>query len=137
MVDTWRSSLLVVARRGCTSCRHSAARRREGLRPFVSPCYRAERLVVRFGTGEYAILEDAFSSSLDTTRWIPLGIPRPSVASRGGVMALYPRADFEWESGVLSRRLVDVRENLSIEATIHARFADPSTAVSSLPLAPP
>ncbi len=99
------------------------------------PGWRADTLFVRFGTVDRAVLEDAFSGSLDTTRWIPLGIPLPSVSSRGGVMALYPRAGLQWENGVLSRRLIDARENLSIEATIHARFAEPSTAASSLRLA--
>jgi DNA-binding SARP family transcriptional activator len=99
------------------------------------PGWRADTLLVRLGAAENAMLQDAFSSSLDTTRWIALGIPQPSVGNRGGTAALYPRADFEWESGVLSRAIIDVRENLSIQATIHARFDELSTAASSLRLA--
>jgi DNA-binding SARP family transcriptional activator len=99
------------------------------------PGWRADTLLVRFGSAEYAMLQDGFSNTLDTTRWMPLGVPRPSVGSRGGIMALYPRANVEWESGVLSRGLIDVRDNLSIQATIHARFGELATAASSLRLA--
>jgi Tol biopolymer transport system component len=106
------------------------------LRLVVSiPGWRADTLFVRCGTAEYALLEDAFTRPLESARWFVLGAPVPAVETARGVSGLYPHADLEWESGVLSRSPIDVRENLSIEATMHAQFTGRPTAASSLRIA--
>jgi hypothetical protein len=99
------------------------------------PGWRADTLFVRCGVADYAVLEDSFVRAIDPGTWLSFGAPPPVVAPRGQPAGLYPNGDFEWESGVLSRRAFDLRENLAIEATMRARFAEPPTAVTSMRMA--
>lgn len=98
--------------------------------------WRADTLVVREGTAAYELIADSFSTTLDTSRWMPLGAPSPATGRSGdGRPVLLPRGGLEWESGVLSRTSIDVQENLSAQAEMYAPFSGRALAASRLRLA--
>jgi DNA-binding SARP family transcriptional activator len=97
---------------------------RDGLITLVAsvPGWRSDTFTVRVGAATYSLLDDAFSTRVEPSRWISLGEPAPQVASHGGVTALFPNADLEWESGVLSKAALQLREGLSVEVAMQAPF---------------
>jgi DNA-binding SARP family transcriptional activator len=96
------------------------------------PGWRADTLSVEVG-GVHAVgLSDNFSRGLDREVWLPLGSPRPFTRADGGAPALFPNADIEWQSGVLSRHLFSLTEGFEIGATMRAPFTSRPAAAAQL-----
>ena len=96
------------------------------------PGWRADTLAIEVGGADTGGLSDDFSQGLSRNAWMSLGTPRPFTRSDSGKWALYPNADIEWQSGVLSRRLFSLDESVEVAATFHAPFATRQVAAAQL-----
>ena len=81
--------------------------------------WRADTALVRIGNQEVVILggeSDVFRA------WQPLGVPLPTRLAGGAGVSL--NADRQWDSGLLSRRLLPLVAGLTLSATIDAPIAE-------------
>jgi DNA-binding SARP family transcriptional activator/dipeptidyl aminopeptidase/acylaminoacyl peptidase len=116
------------------SSRYTIVPRRDGAVRVVAsvPGWREDTLTVRVGGVVDSALDDDFASGVAEDRWMVLGSPRPTTRSLNGAAALFPQADLQWPSGILSRGLVSLADSIDIEATFVAPFAGRPIAGASL-----
>jgi hypothetical protein len=99
------------------------------------PGWRADTLAIDVGGSAEAGFSDDFSSGISGEKWIVAGAPRPEVRALDGSFAVFPRADQQWQSGILSRTVISVGDSLDIQATFHAPFDGRPIAGAELTLA--
>ena len=88
------------------------------------PGWRYDTLAVRVGNpGQFGLTED-FRAGIAPQRWLALGVPLPFVKLDGdGTPALFPNGDFQWQSGLLSRESVSLKEGVDVSAVFSAPFS--------------
>jgi DNA-binding SARP family transcriptional activator/WD40 repeat protein len=99
--------------------------------------WRSDTVTIDVGGSITHDLTDSFSHGLSIADWRSLGVPRPVVQNAPHEVAkraLYPSADLEWESGVLSRLTFDLRQPLSLSARLYAPFGGHPIPAATLDL---
>jgi hypothetical protein len=74
------------------------------------------------------ILQEHFDRGLDTAIWKPFGYPAPVVlqgAGRHGTPGFWNHGDYSHSSGVVSRRMLDLKRGLTIEYWAKVPFTGP------------
>ena len=99
------------------------------------PGWREDTLAVQVGADPAGVISDDFSSGISADRWTAVGSPRPLAARAGGSFALFPNADMQWQSGLLSRAVVSLTDSVDVRATLNAPFASRPVAGATLALA--
>jgi hypothetical protein len=88
------------------------------------PGWRYDTLSVRVGSAAQARLSEDFRNGIQPQRWVTLGTPTPIVLpDSSGKVALFPNGDLQWQSGVLSRDAISLRDGVELTATLSAPFA--------------
>jgi hypothetical protein len=98
------------------------------------PGWRVDTMTLRVGRTGPAGVSDDFAAGI-AERWIALGSPRPVTRFVDGVPSLFPNADLQWQSGLLSRTIVSLAGPVDISATFSGPFAGRPIAGASLTLA--
>jgi hypothetical protein len=89
------------------------------------PGWRYDTLVVRFGAAADSVMLEDFRHGINARRWLALGSPLPVVRQAAdGHAELFPNADLQWQSGLLSRDGVALRNGIDLTFTLSAPFAD-------------
>jgi DNA-binding SARP family transcriptional activator len=99
------------------------------------PGWRDDTLAIDVGGSIVGGLSDDFSNGISPDKWIVAGAPRPEVRPVDGGFALFPRADQQWQSGILSRREISLGDSVDVEATLRAPFDGSPVAGAELTLA--
>lgn len=86
------------------------------------PGWRHDTLALQVGRVAVTSVDD-FSSAFQADRWIAIGQPRPRVANEQSLTVLYPNADLQWQSGMLSRGSLSLSDSVEISAAFRAPFA--------------
>lgn len=96
------------------------------------PGWRSDTLTLVVGSTQSTHIEDDFSRASIDPRWLPLGspLPRVGVGPDGVTRSLYPNGDLEWDSGVLLRSNLELREGLRVRARLFAPFTGRSSAAT-------
>ena len=111
-------------------------RRNGSIRVVASiPGWRHDTLTVQVGAAAVRMSSDDFSGGIDARRWLTLGTPRAVVRTVNGVPQLFPNADLQWHSGLLSRSVISLVDSVDIAATLDAPFASRPIAGALLTLA--
>jgi hypothetical protein len=95
------------------------------------PGWRADTLTIEVGQ-ESAALSDDFSRGIVPDRWLVLGSPKPAAGRDSAGPALFPNADIEWPSGVLSRAVMSLRDSVDLSVTLRAPFSARPVAAAQL-----
>jgi Tol biopolymer transport system component len=99
------------------------------------PGWRYDTLVVRVESPGQGGLSDDFKGGIQTKRWLVLGVPLPIVKNDAtGSAALFPNGDLQWQSGILSRDVVSLRDGMDLTATMSAPFTGPPLRAALLEL---
>jgi DNA-binding SARP family transcriptional activator len=106
--------------------------RRNGIVDLIAsiPGWRYDTLSIVVGSAASMRLTDDFSAGISDTRWMALGAPQPTSRTEGGVPALFPSADLQWQSGLLSRGVVSLTDSVDLAATFSAPFVKPVAGAS-------
>jgi hypothetical protein len=99
------------------------------------PGWREDTLAVQVGADPARVISDDFASGVRPDRWSALGSPRPLTGRAGETFALFPNADMQWQSGLLSRAVVSLNGSVDVRATLTAPFASRPIAGALLSLA--
>lgn len=98
------------------------------------PGWRHDTLTLQVGTTAATAAADDFSAVFQSDRWLAIGQPRPRVATEQGLAVLYPNADLQWQSGMLSRATLSLGDSVEISAVFRAPFAGRPVAGALLTL---
>ena len=110
-----------------------------GLRPGLARVvatvgrWRSDTVFVRVGSIQVSLLQDDFANNLE--RWRVLGEPRPIQAGKAQSRSLVLRAGRDWESGLLSTRLVPMAPGLTVDATFNAPWSSAPDVLTESSLA--
>jgi Tol biopolymer transport system component/DNA-binding SARP family transcriptional activator len=100
------------------------------------PGWRYDTLMVRVGSSAQSGLSEDFRNGFQAQRWLALGTPIPIVKlDAEGRVALFPNGDLQWQSGVLSRDALSLRDGVDLTATLSASFAGPPLPAALLEVA--
>jgi DNA-binding SARP family transcriptional activator len=88
------------------------------------PGWRYDTLLVRVESSAQSGLSEDFRNGIPAQRWLTLGTPAPLVKpDAGGRVAFFPNGDLQWQSGILSRDALSLRDGVDLTATLSAPFS--------------
>ena len=88
------------------------------------PGWRYDTLVIRVGAAAQSGLSEDFRGGIQSQRWLTLGTPVPTVKHNvDRTASLFPNGDLQWQSGLLSRDALSLRDGVDLTATLSAPFA--------------
>ena len=98
------------------------------------PGWRHDTLTVQVGSVAAPSAVDDFNTALQPDHWFAIGQPRPRVTTEQGATVLYPNADLQWQSGMLSRGILSLSDSVDMSAAFQAPFAGRPVAGALLSL---
>jgi Tol biopolymer transport system component len=87
------------------------------------PGWRYDTLTILVGDVGLASSSTGFTTVPGAGRWIEIGIPKPVLKVEGKTTAVYPNADLQWQSGLVSRGVLSLGDSIDLSATFRGRFA--------------
>jgi Tol biopolymer transport system component/DNA-binding SARP family transcriptional activator len=101
------------------------------------PGWRRDSLALEVGQSSPSLFADDFSRGVLGPAWWPRGSPLPRVAAapgEGSGRAMYPNADREWSSGILSEATIDLGRPVAVSARMYAPFGGRPIPAASMEL---
>jgi hypothetical protein len=133
LVATDGSGTAVVGRASPSARTYVVRPARPGTLTLVAsiPGWRFDTLRIDVGQESGGFADD-FSHGIAQDRWLALGSPRPYAGRDSAGPALFPNADIEWPSGLLSRTFLSLRDSVDVSVTVRAPFSVGPVAAAQL-----